>query len=110
MANDIMIKIRRNDMVKVLAGKDRGKTGKVLKVFPGEGRVLVESINFIKRHTKQTRQDQKGGIMQKESPIQISNLMLICKHCNKPTRVGIKIMQDGVSRARICKKCKEILT
>ena len=105
-----MTKIRRNDTVKVLAGKDRGKTGKVLRVFPEENRVLVEGINFIKRHTRQTKQEQKGGIVQKESPVQISNLILICKHCNKPTRVEMKIMSDGSSKVRVCKKCKEIIT
>ena len=105
-----MIKIRRNDIVKVSTGKDSGKTGKILKVFPKENRALVEGINFIKRHTRQAKQGQKSGIVQKESPVQISNLLLICKHCNKPTRVGIKIMGDGSSKVRICKKCKEILS
>lgn len=105
-----MMKIRRGDIVKVLAGKDKGKTGKVLKVFPKEYRTLVEGINFIKKHTRQTRQDQKGGIIQKESPIDISNLILICKLCNKPTRVGIKIMADGSSKVRVCNECKEIIT
>ncbi len=105
-----MNKIRKNDTVKVIAGKDKGKTGKVLKVFPQKSRALVEGINFIKKHTRQTKQEQKGGIIQKESPIQISNLILICKHCNKPTRVEIKVMADGMSRARVCKKCKEILS
>jgi len=104
-----MQRIKKNDTVKVLTGRDRGKTGKVLKVFAGEGRALVESINFVKRHTRQTRQDQKAGIIQKESPIRLCNLMLICKHCNKPTRVGFKVMRDGSSKARVCRKCKEII-
>lgn len=104
------IKIRRNDTVKVLTGKDKGKTGKVLRVFPQERRALVEGINFIKKHTRQTKQEQKGGIIQKESPVQISNLILICKHCSKPTRVEMKVMADGISKARVCKKCKEILS
>jgi len=102
-----MMKIIRDDIVKVAAGKDKGKTGRVLKVFPKESRALVEGVNFIKRHTRQTKQEQKGGIIQKESPIQIANLLLICKHCNKPTRVGIKIMEDN--KVRMCKKCKEII-
>lgn len=105
-----MLKIKRNDIVKVLTGKDRGKTGKVLKVFPKEKRILVEGINFIKRHARQTKQDQKGGIIQKEAPADISNLMLVCKHCNKPTRVKIKIMGNGSSKARVCGKCKEVIT
>jgi len=104
-----MIKIKRNDIVKLLSGKDKNKTGKVLKVLPARGRALVEGINFVKKHTKQTKQEQKGGIVQKESTVQISNLILICKHCNKPTRVGTKIMSDGSNKARVCKKCKEIL-
>ena len=103
-----MARITRNQIVKVLAGKDRGKTGKVLKVFPKEDRLLVEGINLIKRHTRQTKQDKKGGIIQKESPVQISNVILICKRCNKPTKVGMKIMNDG-SRVKVCKKCKEII-
>ena len=103
-----MARITRNQIVKVLAGKDRGKTGKVLKVFPKEDRLLVEGINLIKRHTRQTKQDKKGGIIQKESPIQISNVILMCKRCNKPTKVGMKIMNDG-SRVKVCKKCKEII-
>jgi large subunit ribosomal protein L24 len=103
-----MVGITRNQIVKVLAGKDRGKTGKVLKIFPKEKRLLVEGINFIKKHTRQTKQDTKGGIIQKESPIQISNVMLICKKCNKPTRIGMRIMNDG-SKVRVCKKCKEII-
>ena len=104
-----MAKIRRNDMVKVLAGKDKGKTGKVLKVFSKENRALIEGVNFVKRHTRQTKQEQKGGIIEKESPMRISKLILICKHCSKPTRVGMKIMSDGTSKARVCQKCKEII-
>ncbi len=105
-----MAHIKRNDTVKIIGGKDKGKTGKVLRVFPREERVLVEGVNFIKRHTRQTRQDQKGGIIQKESPLRLSRVMLICKHCNKPTRVGITLMKDGSTRARVCKKCKEVIT
>lgn len=105
-----MIKIKRNDIVKVLTGRDKGKTGKVLLILPKKNRALVEGINFIKRHTRQTKQDKKGGIIQKESPAQISNLMLICKHCNKPTRVEMKIMSGGSGKARACKKCKEVIS
>ena len=105
-----MMRIKRNDTVKVLTGKDKGKTGRVLRVFAGEGRALVEAVNFVKKHAKQTKQEQKAGIIQKESPIRLSNLILICKHCNKPTRAGIKIMGDGSSKARVCKKCKEVIT
>jgi large subunit ribosomal protein L24 len=97
-------------MVKVLAGRDRGKTGKVLKVFPVKNRILVEGINFVKKHTRQTKQEQKGGIIQKEIPITVSNLMLVCKHCNKPTRIKMKILKDGASKARMCAKCNEVIS
>lgn len=99
--------IKKNDVVKILAGKDKGKTGKVIMVFPRKDRVLVEGVNYVKKHARQTQQNQKGGIIQKEMPIQISNLMLVCKNCNKPTRAEINITADG--KARICKKCKEII-
>jgi len=104
-----MSRLKRNDMVKVLSGKDRGKTGKILAVFPKKERALVEGVNFVKRHTRQTRQDTKGGIIQKESPIRLSNLMMVCKHCNKPAKVGFRLMKDGSSRARVCKKCGEVI-
>lgn len=103
-----MFKIKKNDTVKVISGRDRGKTGRVLKIFPKEHRALVEGINYVKRHTRPTRQDQQGGIITKESPIDISNLLLLCKSCNRPTRVGFTILSDG-TKARQCKKCKEII-
>jgi len=102
-----MILIKRNDTVKVLAGKDKGKTGRVIMVFPKKNRALVEGVNYVKKHARQTQQNQKGGIMQKEMPIQISNLMLMCKSCNKPARVEINITADG--KIRVCKKCKETI-
>jgi large subunit ribosomal protein L24 len=104
-----MIAIKKNDIVKVLAGKDKGKTGKVLMVFPKEESVLVEGVNYVKKHARQTRQEQKGGIMQKEMPLHISNIMLMCKSCNKPTRVEIKIGEGENAKTRICKKCKETI-
>src|SRR3989339_2143346 len=103
-----MIAIRKNDTVKVLAGKDRGKTGRVIMVLPKKDRALVEGVNYVKKHARQTRQDQKGGIMQKEMPIHISNLMLMCKNCNKPARVEIRIAEGDGTKTRVCKKCKEI--
>ncbi len=105
-----MIAIKKNDTVKVLSGKDRGKTGRVIMVLPKKDRVLVEGVNYVKKHARQTRQDQKGGIMQKEMPIHISNLMLMCKNCNKPARVEIKITDGESTKTRICKKCKEIIS
>ncbi|NQS99513.1 MAG: 50S ribosomal protein L24 [Candidatus Omnitrophica bacterium] len=103
-----MRKVKKNDMVRCCAGRDKGKKGKVLSVLPEEKRVIVEGINFIKRHTRKTREDQQGGIIQKEAPIDISNLMLLCSKCNKPTRVGFTLLKDG-TKARVCKKCNEVI-
>ncbi|NQT32076.1 MAG: 50S ribosomal protein L24 [Candidatus Omnitrophica bacterium] len=103
-----MLHIKRNDMVKLLAGKDKGKTGKVLRIDLTTGRAIVQGVNFAKKHTKKTRQDEQGGIIQKESSINFSNLAVVCKGCNRPTRVGVDVLKDG-SKARYCKKCKEVL-
>lgn len=105
-----MNKIKKNDTVYVLAGRDNGKTGKVFRVFPNEGRALVEGINYVKKHMRKTKSGdaQSGGIIQKESPIQLSNLALFCKTCNKYARVGINILADG-TKSRYCKRCKEVI-
>ncbi len=102
------MKIRRNDQVKVIAGKDRGKSGKVLRVLPKSKKAIIEGVNFIKRHARKTRQEQQGGIVQKEAPLDISNLEVVCSRCSKPTRVGITVLTDG-TKSRYCKKCEEIL-
>jgi len=107
------MKIKRGDTVLVIAGDDKGKTGKVLKVFPDENRAIVEGINFIKRHTRQTQRVQQGGIIEKEGPIHISNLMLFCPKCSSPTKIAYKILEaegGGKStKVRICKRCGEIV-
>ncbi|MBN2453733.1 MAG: 50S ribosomal protein L24 [Candidatus Omnitrophica bacterium] len=103
-----MDKIKKNDMVYVLAGRDRGKTGKVFRVMPRKDRALVEGINYIKKHARRNKQDQQGGIVQKESSIHLSNLALYCKGCGKPARVGINVLADG-TRSRFCKRCKEAI-
>lgn len=103
-----MKKIRKNDIVYVLTGRDAGKTGKVFRVSAKDGRALVEGINYVKKHARKTKQDQQGGIVQKESPIQLSNLALFCKTCNKAARVGINVLTDG-TKSRFCKKCKEVI-
>jgi len=103
-----MNKIKKNDTVYVLSGRDRGKTGKVFRVFPRKDRALVEGINYVKKHMRKTQTDQQAGIVQKESPIQLSNLALFCKTCNKFARIGINILADG-TRARYCKRCKEVI-
>ena len=104
-----MNKIRKNDTVKVIAGKDRGKTGRVLMVFPKINKARVEGVNFVKKHAKKTQQDPQGGIVTKESLIGIAKILLLCKACNRPTRVGITKLSDG-TKARFCKKCNEILS
>jgi len=101
--------IKKNDMVYVRSGKDRGKTGKVLKVFVDKRRAVVEGINHIQKHTRPNPQKNiKGGILPKESPIDISNLMVVCKRCNKHARVGFSVRPDG-RKARVCKRCNELL-
>jgi large subunit ribosomal protein L24 len=101
--------IKKNDTVVVLAGRDKGKTGKVLRVFPKEERAIVEGVNFVKKHVRKTRDDQQGGIIQKESLINLSNLALMCRGCNRPTRIGVKVLADG-TKSRYCKKCDEVLS
>jgi len=103
------VHIKKSDMVYVLSGKDRGKTGKVLKVFLDKGRAVVEGLNYTQKHTRPNPQKNvKGGILPKESPISISNLMVVCKRCNKHARVGFSVMPDG-RKVRICKSCNELL-
>ena len=117
--------IVKGDQVIVLSGKDRGKRGRVLKVlprkkntrrsgkllktYPKERLVIVESVNFIKRHARKgTANMEQGGIIEKEAPIHISNVMLVCPKCNKPTRVKIKILEDG-KHIRVCRHCDEMI-
>ena len=103
-----MLSIHKNDTVKVLAGRDKGKTGKVLKVFPDKHRAIVQGINFVKKHTRKRRQEDQAGIVEQESPIDISNLSVICKRCNRVTRAGIDLLADG-TKVRYCRKCREVL-
>jgi len=100
--------VHRDDNVKVLAGRDRGKTGRVIHVFPKAERVLVEKVNMVKRHTRPNQQVPQGGIVEKEAPVHVSNLMVVCNKCGKPTRVAHKILTSG-QKVRLCKKCHEIL-
>ncbi|MFH1594449.1 MAG: 50S ribosomal protein L24 [Candidatus Omnitrophota bacterium] len=102
-----MAKIKKNDTVVVLAGKDKGKKGVVLEVIPAKNRMIVEGVNFVKKHMRRTRDDQKGGVVQKEAPIHRSNLAIFCKGCNGPTKVGFNMLSDG-TKARFCPKCKEV--
>jgi large subunit ribosomal protein L24 len=98
--------IRKNDSVMVIAGRERGKTGKVLKVIPDESRAVVERVNLVKRHARARGPQQLGGIMEKEASIHLSNLMVMCDKCNAPVRLGRKILPDG-TKVRICRQCQE---
>jgi len=104
-----MSRMRRGDTVMVITGKDKGKTGKVLKVFPEKNKAIVEGVNFAKKHMRRTKEDQQGGIIQKESLINLSNLILFCKGCSRPTRIGINVLSDG-TKSRYCKKCNEVVS
>ena len=98
-------RVRKDDMVMVIAGRERGKTGKVLRLLPEANRVVVERINLVKRHTK-PRGTQTGGILEKEAPLHLSNVQPVCGRCDKPARVGTKRLQDGTA-VRVCRRCGE---
>jgi len=101
--------IRKNDNVLVITGRDRGKRGRVLRVLPTKGRLVVEGVNFIKRHTKANPQrNVKGGIVQREASLHASNVQLVCPECGAPTRIGSRRLDDG-SRVRFCRKCKGVV-
>ncbi|MDD3776010.1 MAG: 50S ribosomal protein L24 [Actinomycetota bacterium] len=101
-----MLKIKKDDKVKVIQGKDRGKTGKVLRVDTRRGKVFVEGLNMIKRHTRSKGQNEPGGIINKEGPLHISNVSVICPQCGKPARIGFTEGKAG-KKVRVCKKCGE---
>lgn len=100
--------VKKDDMVMIIAGKDKGKTGKVLRVFPTKGRLVVEKLNVVKRHVRPGRGEAQGGIVEKEAALDASNVLPVCGACNKATRTGMRILEDG-SKARYCKKCNEIM-
>jgi large subunit ribosomal protein L24 len=102
------MKIKKNDTVVVIAGNDKSARGRVKKVFPESGRVIVEGINFIKRHTRPRKQGDKSGILEMEAPVHHSNLMVVCSKCNKGVRLGMRILADG-HKVRVCKSCGEML-
>ncbi len=95
--------IRRDDEVRVMQGKDRGKTGRVVRVLPREGRLMVEGVARAKKHTKPSKQRQQGGIIDVELPIDISNVQIVCRSCGQPTRIGHRF--DGDEKIRVCRKC-----
>jgi large subunit ribosomal protein L24 len=100
-------RLKKGDMVKVVAGKEKGKSGKILRIIGKKNRVTVEKLNFIKKHQKPDAKG-KGGILQKEGPIHISNVMYLCGKCNSAVRVGYRVLVDG-RKVRTCKKCNELL-
>ena len=100
--------IKKNDKVIVLSGKEKGKIGSVLKVDSEKSRAIVEKVNLVKRHSKAGANNTQGGIVEKESPIHLSNLMIMCNRCAEQSRIGKRILEDG-SRVRVCKKCGELL-
>jgi large subunit ribosomal protein L24 len=102
------MRIKKNDKVMVISGKEKGKVGKILKVFPEKSRVIVEKVNYVKRHTRPGGKVSKGGIIEREAPLHVSNVMLICGKCTDPVRVSYQKQPDGKT-ARLCKKCGEIL-
>ncbi len=102
-----MAKVRREDTVLVIKGKDRGKTGVVRQVIPRQSRVIVTGVNIVKRHMR-PRAQRPGGIIEKEAPIHVSNVMIICKSCNKATRVGFRLREGG-SKGRFCHHCDQPL-
>lgn len=102
------VHVRKGDTALVIAGKNSGKKGKVLRVIPDSSKVVIEGVNVVKRHARPTQKLPQGGIMQKEAPIHSSNVMLYCSKCNSPTRIGKKILDNG-EKIRICKKCGESL-
>ena len=101
-------KIKKDDKVILLAGKDGGKIGTVMKVDMKKSRVIIEKINMIKKHSKPSQSNPQGGIIEKEASVHISNVMIVCNKCAEPTRIGKRILEDG-SKKRICKKCAEIM-
>lgn len=98
------MKIKKEDQIKVISGKDRGKTGKVLRVLPKDNKLVVEKINMLKKHIRPRKEGEKGQIVEVAVPMDVSNVILVCVHCGKPARVGYKI--EGEKKIRFCKKCK----
>lgn len=100
------MKIKKNDTVLVITGKDRGKKGKVRRALPKDDRVVVEGLNMIKRHSRARRAARQAGIVELEAPMHVSNVMLVCDKCKKPAKVGFKSLEDG-RKVRICRACDE---
>ena len=102
------LKIKKSDKVIVISGKEKGKQGKILSIISKKNRVIVQSVNMIKRHMKPSRQYSQGGIIEKEGALHISKIMLVCPRCQKPSRISNHILDDG-RKVRLCKRCKEVI-
>jgi large subunit ribosomal protein L24 len=100
------VHVRRGDTVGVIAGREKGKRGKVLRVLTGKGRVLVEHVNMVKKHQRPTQKLRQGGIIEREGALALSNVLPICARCDKPSRTGVKVLGDG-RKVRTCKRCGE---
>jgi len=102
------VKYKKGDEVTIICGKDKDKTGRILKIFPASQKVIVEGINRVKRHRKPTQKDQHGGIKEEERPIHWSNLLILCPSCKKSARIGVRVLETG-ERVRFCKQCNGIV-
>ncbi len=102
------MKIRKNDTVLVIAGRDKGKKGKVRFAYPKNERLLVDGVNFVKKHARATGQVRQAGIIEREATIHVSDLMLVCNKCNRPARIGFRFLEDG-KKVRFCKSCNEVI-
>lgn len=104
----LKLKVKKDDVVEVRAGKDKGRRGKVLRVMPEAGHILVEKVNMVKKHQKANMKDRQGGIVERENKMAVSNVMVVCSKCDKPVRVSKKKLEDG-KNVRVCRKCGELL-
>ena len=102
------MRLRREDMVYIIKGRDRGKQSRIQQVFPQRGKVLVEGVNIVKKHTRASGAVRQAGIIQKELPMAAANVMLICTHCNRPTRIGVRVLA-AATKARTCRRCQEVI-
>jgi large subunit ribosomal protein L24 len=106
--NTVSTKLKKDDKVKIITGKDKGKIGKIMRVINKKSRVVVENINVVKSHQKPSMKNPQGGIIDKEAPVDFSNVMLMCNHCMSPVRIKMKTLDDG-NKVRVCRKCNETI-
>jgi len=106
MENTVKFKLRKDDLVQIITGKNKGKQGKILRIDRDKGRAIIQGLNMVKKAMRKKNQNDRGGIVEIEAPLQLSNLMIVCKKCG-PTRIGYKI--SGETKARVCRKCGEAL-